>query len=92
MDRGHERTEQVISKIEGRLRAEYEQAAKFALIVRKMQEIHVELPGIIQNYENLLRRHEERQSARFADAVNEHRYGDAIRVFIEMIKSRFNTK
>lgn len=28
MDRGHERTEQVISKIEGRLRAEYEQAAK----------------------------------------------------------------
>ena len=28
MDRGHERTEQVINKIEGRLRAEYEQAAK----------------------------------------------------------------
>lgn len=30
MDRGHERTEQVINKIEGRLRAEYEQAAKEA--------------------------------------------------------------
>lgn len=28
MDRGHERTEQVISKIEGRLKAEYEQAGK----------------------------------------------------------------
>ena len=28
MDRGHERTEQIINKIEGRLRAEYEQAAK----------------------------------------------------------------
>ena len=50
MDRGHERTEQVISKIEGRLRAEYEQAAKevqetlddymerFALKDKKWQE------------------------------------------------------
>ena len=50
MDRGHERTEQVISKIEGRLRAEYEQAAqevektlkdymeRFALKDKKWQE------------------------------------------------------